>query len=147
MYFGDEHAHLNLLAVRAAYQRSGVGRHLVEWLEESALAAGIGAIRLELRASNRGARRFYERLGFAEIGRVPEYYGGVETAVRMARDIRRGTRRAGSRLAAAPAGLSRRGDRRPGPRPPAHPRVSSRTFRRGRSSSGRRSATRSGWSG
>ena len=38
-----------------------------------------------------GARRFYGRLGFAEIGRVPEYYGGVETAVRMARDIRRGT--------------------------------------------------------
>ena len=91
MYFGDEHAHLSLLAVRPAYQRAGVGRYLIEWLEESALAAGIGTIRLELRASNRGARRFYGRLGFAEIGRVPEYYGGVETAVRMARDIRRGT--------------------------------------------------------
>jgi ribosomal-protein-alanine N-acetyltransferase len=90
MYFGDEHAHLSLLAVRPAYQRAGVGRHLVEWLEESALVAGIGAIRLELRASNRGARRFYGRLGFEETGRVPEYYGGVETAVRMARDIRRG---------------------------------------------------------
>jgi len=89
MFFGDEHAHLNLLAVRPGYQRSGVGRHLVGWLEESALVAGIGSIRLELRASNRGARRFYERLGFAEIGRVAEYYGGVETAVRMARDIRR----------------------------------------------------------
>jgi len=89
MYFGDEHAHLNLLAVRPKHQRSGVGRYLVEWLEEAALTAGIGAIRLELRASNRGARRFYARLGFTEIGRVPEYYGGVETAVRMARDIRR----------------------------------------------------------
>ncbi len=89
MYFGDEHAHLNLLAVRPAYQRSGVGRHLVGWLERSALVAGIGTIHLELRASNRGARRFYGRLGFAETGRVPEYYSGVETAVRMARDIRR----------------------------------------------------------
>jgi ribosomal-protein-alanine N-acetyltransferase len=89
MYFGDEHGHLNLLAVRPAYQRSGVGRHLVEWLEASALAAGICAIRLELRASNRAGRRFYERLGFTEVGRVPEYYSGVETAVRMARDIRR----------------------------------------------------------
>jgi ribosomal-protein-alanine N-acetyltransferase len=89
MYFGDEHAHLNLLAVRPRYQRAGLGRYLVHWLEESALVAGIGTIRLELRASNRGARRFYERLGFAEVGRVPDYYAGVETAVRMARDIRR----------------------------------------------------------
>ena len=90
MYFGDDHAHLSLLAVRRAWQRAGIGRHLVVWLEEAGLVAGIGTIRLELRASNRGARRFYERLGFQEVARVPEYYGGVETAVRMARDIRRG---------------------------------------------------------
>jgi ribosomal-protein-alanine N-acetyltransferase len=89
MYFGDDHAHLNLLAVRPAYQRAGIGRHLVAWLEESALVAGIGTVHLELRASNRAARRFYERLGFVEVTRVPEYYGGVETAVRMARDVRR----------------------------------------------------------
>jgi ribosomal-protein-alanine N-acetyltransferase len=90
MYFGDDHAHLSLLAVRRAWQRAGIGRHLVAWLEEAGLVAGIGTVRLELRASNRGARRFYERLGFQEVARVPEYYGGVETAVRMARDIRRG---------------------------------------------------------
>jgi ribosomal-protein-alanine N-acetyltransferase len=90
MYFGDDHAHLNLLAVRRPWQRHGIGRYLVGWLEESALVAGVGTIRLELRASNRGARRFYERLGFQEVARVPEYYSGVETAVRMARDIRRG---------------------------------------------------------
>ena len=90
MYFGDEHAHLSLLAVRPERQRTGIGSHLVGWLEESALTAGIGTIRLELRATNRAARRFYARLGFAEVARVPAYYGGVETAVRMSRDIRRG---------------------------------------------------------
>jgi len=89
MYFGDDHAHLSLLAVRRSYQHTGIGRHLVRWLEESALVAGIATIRLELRAGNRAARRFYERLGFAEVGRIPDYYAGVETAVRMARDIRR----------------------------------------------------------
>jgi ribosomal-protein-alanine N-acetyltransferase len=89
MYFGDEHAHLNLLAVRPDRQREGVGRHLVGWLEESALVAGVGTIRLELRATNRAARRFYEHLGFTEIARVAAYYAGVEDAVRMARDIRR----------------------------------------------------------
>ena len=90
MYCGDEHAHLSLLAVRSEWQRAGVGRHLVAWLEESALAAGIGTMRLELRERNRAARRFYARLGFAEFARVPAYYSGVETAVRMSRDIRRG---------------------------------------------------------
>ena len=44
MYFGDDHAHLNLLAVRPAFQRAGVGRYLVEWLEASALVAGVGAL-------------------------------------------------------------------------------------------------------
>ena len=90
MYFGDEHGHLNLLAVRTGYQRAGIGQYLVRWLEESALVAGIGNIRLELRGSNRGARRFYQRLGFSEVGRIPAYYAGVEAAIRMTRDIRRG---------------------------------------------------------
>jgi len=89
MYFGDEHAHLNLLAVRAGFQRLGIGKHLVRWLEESALVAGIGIIRLELRESNRSARRFYEHLGFTEIGRIAGYYAGVEAAIRMGCDIRR----------------------------------------------------------
>jgi ribosomal-protein-alanine N-acetyltransferase len=92
MYFGEEHAHLSLLAVRPEYQRAGIGRHLVAWLVESGLAAGVAAIHLELRTSNRAARRFYERLGFSVACRVPGYYGGVESAYRMARDIRRGPR-------------------------------------------------------
>ena len=92
MYFGDDHAHLGLLAVSPELQRRGVGGALFGWLEESALVAGIGTIRLELRASNGAARRFYEHLGFTEIARVAAYYGGVEDAVRMAREIRRGPR-------------------------------------------------------
>jgi ribosomal-protein-alanine N-acetyltransferase len=92
MYFGDDHAHLGLLAVSPDLQRRGVGRALFEWLEQSALVAGIGTIRLELRASNRTARRFYEHLGFTEIARIAAYYGGVEDAVRMAHEIRRGPR-------------------------------------------------------
>ena len=116
MYFGDEHAHLSLLAVRPAYQRSGVGRHLVEWLEESALAAGIGAIRLELRASNRGARRFYGRLGFAE----DRPGAGVlrRRRDRGAHGARHPARHqcAGARLAAAAPRLRRRLESRRGTR-------------------------------
>ncbi len=88
MQFGEERAHLSLLAVRPSYQRRGVGRRMLQWLTDSALTAGIARIHLELRAGNAGARRFYLEHGFTETLRLPRYYSGVETAVRMLRDIR-----------------------------------------------------------
>ena len=87
--FGDTQAHLSLLAVKPSHQRCGIGRALIEWIEESALTAGIATISLELRANNYGARSFYRLLGFQEGAYVPGYYRGVETALRMSRDIRR----------------------------------------------------------
>jgi len=88
MQYGDERAHLSLLAVQPDYQRQGVGRRMLEWLTESALTAGIASIHLELRETNLAARRFYLEQGFSETLRVPRYYSGSETAVRMRREIR-----------------------------------------------------------
>jgi ribosomal-protein-alanine N-acetyltransferase len=89
MDFGDTSAHLSLLAVKPTHQRCGVGRRMMAWLEEAALTAGIGTISLELRSNNFGARTFYRILGYKELSYIPGYYRGVETAVKMARDIRR----------------------------------------------------------
>jgi ribosomal protein S18 acetylase RimI-like enzyme len=89
MQFGDETAHLNLLAVCARHRRRGIARQLISWLEETALTAGTFKIGLELRATNLEARAFYGSLGYREIGRVLGYYEGVEDAIRMARDLRR----------------------------------------------------------
>jgi ribosomal-protein-alanine N-acetyltransferase len=89
MYFGDEHAHLNLLAVRPSHQRLGIGRRMVEWLFESAYAAGIATIHLELRSANHAARSFYRALGFSESAYLPGYYRGREMALRMMRILRR----------------------------------------------------------
>jgi [ribosomal protein S18]-alanine N-acetyltransferase len=89
MEFGDVQAHLSLLAVKPSHQRCGIGRAIVHWLEESALTAGIATITLELRANNYGARSFYQRLGYKEDTYIPGYYRGIETALRMSRDIRR----------------------------------------------------------
>lgn len=89
MEFGEVQAHLSLLAVKPTHQRCGIGRALLTWLEESALTAGITAVTLELRANNYGARSFYRLLGFQEGAYIPGYYRGVETALRMTRDIRR----------------------------------------------------------
>jgi ribosomal protein S18 acetylase RimI-like enzyme len=88
MDFGDERAHLVLLAVQPARRRRGVGRSLLEWLLESARTAGIASIHLELRSANEAARRFYRALGFSETLLIPRYYGGREAAVRMVRVLR-----------------------------------------------------------
>jgi ribosomal-protein-alanine N-acetyltransferase len=88
MEFGEERAHLVLLAVRPAERRRGIGRLLVEWLVESARVAGIASLHLELRAGNEAARGFYRALGFDETLVVPGYYGGREAALRMIRVLR-----------------------------------------------------------
>src|ERR1700761_8814883 len=56
MHFGDETAHLNLLAVAPGHRRQGLAGRLMEWLTATAIEAGIFRIDLELRASNQAAR-------------------------------------------------------------------------------------------
>src|SRR6476620_5957850 len=89
MNFGDTQAHLSLLAVQPLYQRCGIGRQIMNWLDEAALVAGIATVNLELRANYFAARDFYRALGYTEAAYIPGYYRGVETALRMSRDIRR----------------------------------------------------------
>ena len=88
MRYGDDIAHLNLLAVDPAHRRRGVGRQLIRWLEETAETAGTFVIGLELRATNESALKFYKKLGYRELEQVTGYYQGVEPAIRMSRDVR-----------------------------------------------------------
>jgi [ribosomal protein S18]-alanine N-acetyltransferase len=88
MRYADDAAHLNLLAVAPAHRRRGIARRLVFWLEETALTAGTFVVGLELRAGNETARAFYRTLGYHELGHIPGYYQGVESAIRMVRDVR-----------------------------------------------------------
>lgn len=90
--FGDEEANLNLLAVRQDCQRLGIGRRLVDWLEESAQVAGIAVVRLQVRAGNIAAQRFYLRLGYRKVGCIERYYAGRESATLMAHDLWEQTR-------------------------------------------------------
>ncbi len=87
MQFSDTTAHLDLLAVDPMYERLGIGRRLVEWLEETAVTAGTFVISLEVRAINVGARWFYGRLGYREVRCIAGYYSRVENAVQMVRDL------------------------------------------------------------
>jgi ribosomal protein S18 acetylase RimI-like enzyme len=86
--FGNERVHIALLGVAERYQRRGLGKQLIRWVEESAVVAGLFQMRLEVRATNRIARRFYATLGYSELGSAPRYYSGLEDAVQLARDLR-----------------------------------------------------------
>lgn len=86
--FREEDAHLNLLCVQRSHQRRGIGRRIVNWLEKSAMVAGIVTIHLEVRAVNRDARRFYQALKYQEVGELRRYYRGRESAIRMVRHLR-----------------------------------------------------------
>lgn len=90
MEYGEQHAHLALLAVAPACRRQGVGAGLAGWLEASARVAGLEHIRLEAREDNPGAVAFYRRLGFEVVGRRTGYYAGVLDAIRMEKKLRGG---------------------------------------------------------
>ncbi len=87
MRFGEEEAHLDLLAVRPRFRRAGLGRRLVEWLEKSAVVAGISVIYLEVRENNKEALAFYRKLGYRRVTRLSGYYRGRESAICMGRDL------------------------------------------------------------
>ena len=87
MHYGDDSAHLALLAVRPNQQQRGLGAQLIAWLEKPARVACIERIRLEARADNPNAIGFYRRQGFRESGRIAGYYRGAVDAVRLEKSL------------------------------------------------------------
>ena len=67
-------AHLGLLLVREALQGQGLGREAVEALEGALAEAGCRHLRLSVTDENQQVDGFWERLGFARVGRLD---GGV----------------------------------------------------------------------
>jgi ribosomal protein S18 acetylase RimI-like enzyme len=55
---------VNYLAVEPHYQRRGIGRRMMAEVERLLLAEGCPKINLQVRATNRQAISFYERIGF-----------------------------------------------------------------------------------
>ena len=62
------------VAVSPAYRRQGIGESLMVALMEALKERGIESLTLEVRASNEGAIALYDRLGFQQVGRRPNYY-------------------------------------------------------------------------
>ena len=83
----DEAEILNL-AVDSSRRRRGLGSLLVEHAIAACKSEGATRVFLEVRDSNRVARDFYARMGFAEAGRRRQYYRQpIEDALVLVRTI------------------------------------------------------------
>jgi ribosomal-protein-alanine N-acetyltransferase len=79
---------LGNVSVAPGWRRRGIGEGLVRAVLASARDRGVREIFLEVRVSNTGAQKLYERFGFLEIGRRRNYYlEPVEDALVMRREL------------------------------------------------------------
>jgi ribosomal protein S18 acetylase RimI-like enzyme len=63
-------AHVALLLFRESCQGLGYGKETTAALEEALVRGGYGALRLSVGDENPEAKAFWQRIGFAEIGRL-----------------------------------------------------------------------------
>ncbi len=70
--------HLISLAVHPKYRRRGIGETLVRKAMET---LPVKRMRAEVRRSNRGARAFYQKLGFQIAGVLSNYYGNEDALI------------------------------------------------------------------
>jgi ribosomal protein S18 acetylase RimI-like enzyme len=87
MRYGEQKAHLTLLAVQPAERKRGLGAVLLSWLEKSALVAGIERLQLEARVDNPVAIAFYRDQGYEQAGVVHGYYRGEVDAMRLEKSL------------------------------------------------------------
>jgi ribosomal-protein-alanine N-acetyltransferase len=87
MQYGDQSAHLALLAVQPQHRRQGVATQLLAWLEKCADTAGIARIGVEARSDNPGAIVFYQKQGYVQRCLVPGYYQGKIDAFRFEKNL------------------------------------------------------------
>ncbi len=78
---------LLILAVQGSYRARGLGSRMLRNFIVTCLARGSRALTLEVRVSNGGAVRFYQRHGFAIVGHLPAFYRDGEAGYVMRRAI------------------------------------------------------------
>lgn len=86
MKVGDV-AHINNLFVAPRWTGRGIGRRLLGWLFEEALAMGARNVTLEVRSGNNAAVGLYHRFGMAVEGVRHRYYGEHDALIMWARNV------------------------------------------------------------
>ncbi len=62
------------VAISSEFRRRGIAQALIEALVAALRKRGITSLSLEVRAGNAPAMALYGKLGFAQVGRRPNYY-------------------------------------------------------------------------
>lgn len=90
MYHVADEGHITNVAVAKDFRRRGVAGALIASFLAYAQENHLAFLTLEVRRSNSGAIRLYEKYGFREIGVRPRYYENKEDALLMTRFLRQG---------------------------------------------------------
>jgi ribosomal-protein-alanine N-acetyltransferase len=82
---GPQEARILMLAVDPRYRSCGMGSLLTQEFFRACAKKGVRQISLEVRVSNVGAQRFYQRLGFFSVRRASRYYSDGEDGIFLMR--------------------------------------------------------------
>jgi ribosomal-protein-alanine N-acetyltransferase len=86
---GSLTGHIITIDVAAQARRGGLGRTLMQQVEERMRLEGAGSIRLEVAEDNPGAQSFYRLLQYQPIGTIRGYYLGRVDAIVMQKALAR----------------------------------------------------------
>ncbi|MDR1567351.1 MAG: ribosomal protein S18-alanine N-acetyltransferase [Streptococcaceae bacterium] len=70
--------HISNLAVKQQFQHQGFGRSLIDYAKFLARRLELSALVLEVRASNKSAQLFYQKLGFVPAKLLKNYYVEID---------------------------------------------------------------------
>lgn len=65
---------INNVAVKSNFQSKGIGEKLLTELIKNGQGKGLTSFTLEVRVSNKSARRLYQKLGFCSVGIRKNFY-------------------------------------------------------------------------
>jgi ribosomal-protein-alanine N-acetyltransferase len=77
------YGHICNIGVSPQYRHRGLGNLLVRRVEHQFALELATGVQLEVRISNTGAQRFYQRLGYRPVFGIDEYYANGEDALVM----------------------------------------------------------------
>ena len=83
---GSPLGHVKDIAVHEDSRGEGIGSRLLTRAIGVLEAAGVGSIKLEVRAGNEGARSLYRDFGFVHRRTIPRYYSDGDDAHVLVRD-------------------------------------------------------------